>query len=113
MLEIMQNRHSVRSYEAKPVEEEKRLALNELLREANEQAGLHFQACYDEPEAFDTFMAHYGKFSGVTNYIALVAPKRADEAVGYWGEKIVLKAQELGLNTCWVAMTYGKGKTKV
>ena len=26
----------------------------------------------------------------------------------YYGEKIVLKCQELGLNTCWVAMTHGK-----
>lgn len=25
-------------------------------------------------------------------------------------EKIVLKCQELGLNTCWVAMTHGKSK---
>ena len=28
--------------------------------------------------------------------------------VGYYGEKLVLKAQELGLSTCWVALTHGR-----
>ena len=34
-----------------------------------------------------------------------------EEACGDYGEKIVLRAQQLGLNTCWVAMTYSKVKT--
>lgn len=59
-------------------------------------------------------MAHYGKFDGVNNYIALVREKsKPDEALGYYGEQIVLKAQELGLNTCWVAMTHGKSKAQI
>ena len=29
----------------------------------------------------------------------------------FW-EKVVLYAQTLGLNTCWVALTYNKGKTQ-
>ena len=59
-------------------------------------------------------MAHYGKFDGVNNYIALVREKsKQDEALGYYGEQIVLKAQELGLNTCWVAMTHGKSKAQI
>lgn len=33
-----------------------------------------------------------------------------DEACGYYAEKAVLKAQQLGLNTCWVALTYCKVK---
>ena len=55
-------------------------------------------------------MAHYGKFSGVKNYIALVGKKneKLDELCGYYGERLVLKAQQLGLNTCWVALTYKK-----
>lgn len=113
MIEIMKNRHSVRQYEEKSIEEEKKAELDGLVKIANESAGLNIQICYDEPEAFNTFMAHYGKFSGVTNYVALVGKKGNDELIGYWGEHIVLKAQELGLNTCWVAMTYGKGKTKI
>lgn len=60
-------------------------------------------------------MAHYGKFSGVKNYIALVGKKspKLEEALGYYGEKIVLNVQELGLNSCWVAMTHGKSQADV
>ena len=55
-------------------------------------------------------MAHYGKFRGVTNYIAMIGKKgdNLEEKCGYYGERLVLKAQQLGLNTCWVAMTYSK-----
>lgn len=34
--------------------------------------------------------------------------KELDEACGYYGQRLVLKAQQLGLNTCWVALTYKK-----
>lgn len=113
MLEVMTQRHSVRQYTDKKIEEEKREILNAEIAKINEETGLRFQICYDEPEAFDTFMAHYGKFEGVTNYIALVGQKGNDEKIGYYGESLVIKAQEIGLNTCWVALTYGKGKTKI
>lgn len=111
-LELMKQRHSVRQYSGQKIEEEKRKVLGQLLNECNEKGGLNMQIIYDEPVCFDTMMAHYGKFSGVTNYIALVGKKTADlsEKCGYYGEQLVLKAQELGLNTCWVALTYGKGK---
>ena len=32
------------------------------------------------------------------------------EDCGYWGEKLVLPAQQLGLNTCWVGMTFKRVK---
>lgn len=71
------------------------------------------QLVLDEPHAFEGFMAHYGKFSGVRNYIALIGRKGNDleEKCGYYGEKIVLYAQTLGLNTCWVGLTYSKVKS--
>ena len=31
-----------------------------------------------------------------------------DERVGYYGEQLVLYAQTLGLNTCWVGLSYSK-----
>lgn len=55
-------------------------------------------------------MAHYGKFTNVENYIAIVGTKSDQQKAGYYGEQLVLKCQELGLNTCWVAMTHGKTK---
>ena len=31
-----------------------------------------------------------------------------DEKIGYYGEQLVLLAQTLGLNTCWVGLSYSK-----
>lgn len=112
-LELVESRHAVRNYLDKPIEEEKKKALSDLTEAINKESGLHLQMVYDEPKAFSTFMAHYGKFINVRNYIALVAPKGKDEELGYYGEKLVLEAQRLGLNTCWVAMSYGKSKAEV
>ena len=110
ILEAIKQRHSVRQYSDKPIEDS---ILNELKKEiddCNKEGGLHIQLVANEPKAFDSFMAHYGKFSGVENYIVLIGKKdrSLDEKCGYYGEKLVLKAQQLGLNTCWVAMTYKK-----
>ncbi len=115
LLKLMEQRHSVRQYTDRPIEPEKRATLNRLADESNREAGLHIQIVYDEPKCFDSLMAHYGKFKGVKNYIALVGKKseHSDESLGYYGEKLVLKAQELGLNTCWVALTHGKSKAVV
>lgn len=79
MIEIMKQRHSVRQYEDKKIDEERRKILNELVAKINEDSGLNFQICFDEPEAFDTFLAHYGKFQGVQNYVVLVGKKGQDE----------------------------------
>lgn len=111
----MEARHSVRQYKNKKIEAEKRLILDEVCKECNAESGLHIQILYDEPKCFDSMMAHYGKFTGVTNYIAIVGEKDKglDEKSGYYGEKLVLKVQELGLNTCWVALTHGKSSAKI
>ena len=112
VMEAMRARHSVRSYEERPLGAEERAALQAKVDEVNAAGGLHVQLVCDEPRAFDGFMAHYGKFSGVTNYLALVGARAddLDERCGYYGEQLVLLAQQLGLNTCWVAMTYSKVK---
>lgn len=115
ILEIMKARHSVRQYSSKKIEADKREALAALVNECNKESGMHIQLLFDEPKCFDSMMAHYGKFSGVENYIALVGEKDSslDEKAGYQGEKLVLKAQEMGLNTCWVAMTHGKSAAEI
>ena len=110
MLETIMARHSVRAYLTRPIEAEPVERLRQEIIACNEEGKLHLQLVTEEPDAFGGFMAHYGKFSGVTNYIALVGKKGKDldEKCGYYGERLVLKAQALGLNTCWVAMTYSK-----
>ncbi len=39
----------------------------------------------------------------------LKEPNLAEKA-GYYGEQLVLLAQSLGLNTCWIALTFKKIK---
>ncbi len=114
VLQAMKERHSVRSYTDRPIEGRIKDDLSSYIDDCNRDSQLHIQLVLDEPNAFDGFMAHYGKFVGVRNYIVLVGKKSPDleERCGYYGEKIVLHAQTLGLNTCWVAMTYSKGKAK-
>lgn len=113
ILEIIKSRLSVRQYRNQTIEESKREELNTCIKEANEESHLSIQVFYDEPKCFDSFMAHYGKFTNVGNYIAIVGNKSDQEKAGYYGEKIVLKCQEMGLNTCWVAMTHGKSQAKI
>ena len=110
IMEAIRQRHSVRQYTDKPLGEDVIRPLEEEIAAYNKESGLHIQLVKNESKAFDSFMAHYGKFSGVTNYIAMIGKKGPDleEACGYYGERLVLKAQQLGLNTCWVAMTYSK-----
>lgn len=108
LLQAIKERHSVRKYVDHPIETEKVAAIRQFIDECNRESGLHLQLVTEEPLAFSTGLFSYGKFTGVKNYIALVAPKQGDyrEAIGYQGEKIVLFMQTLGLNTCWVGLTF-------
>lgn len=105
-------RHSVRQYLEKPIEAEKINVIKACVEECNAQGGLHIQVVTDEPTAFQSGLAKYGKFCNVNYYLALVAPKdkASDEMTGYYGEHIVLLMQTLGLNSCWVALTFKKVK---
>ena len=108
--EAMQARHSVRQYTDRAIEPEKADALRRLCEEVNAASGLHIQPVFDEPQAFAGGLARYGRFDGVRNYFAIVGPPGRERAVGYYGERLVLEAQRLGLNTCWVALTFQKKK---
>ena len=112
MMEAMRARHSVRSYVDRPLEADAVDILEAEISICNREGNLHIQLVKDEPEAFSGFMARDGKFSGVKNYIVLAGPKGPDleEKCGYYGERLVLLAQSLGLNSCWVAMSYDRGK---
>ncbi len=113
---LMRSRHSVRRYLDKPIPADLREKLDAYAGELNRKSGLSIQIIYDEPECFGSARAKYGSFEGCSNYICLVGKSRErdlDERCGYYGEMLVLRAQELGLNTCWVALTHGKTKAVV
>lgn len=110
LIDAIKARHSVRKYSEQPIETAKVDVLKDAVGRINAQTGLNIQLVLDEPKAFSSGMWKYGQFSGVKNYFVMAAPKsrEAEEEIGYFGEELVLLSQTLGLNTCWVGLTYKK-----
>ena len=108
--EAIKARHSVRAYKVQPLTEDIVKVLEKEIEEQNRQGHLHIQLVKNEPKAFQGKLAKYGKFSNVTNYLVMAGQKAEDldERIGYYGEHLVLLAQTLGLNTCWVGLSYSK-----
>ena len=108
--EAIEARHSVRAYKGQPLAADVVEVLEEKISELNEKGHLHMQLIRNETKAFQGKLAKYGKFRGVNDYIVMVGQKAddLDERIGYYGEQLVLLAQTLGLNTCWVGLSYSK-----
>lgn len=113
-LEAIRARHSVRAYLEKPIPPELRRELDACVETCNRESGLHLRVIYDDPAGYDSFLTHYGVFRNVKNYIVLAGKKEDDFdfRCGYYGEKLVLLAQKLGLNTCWTALTFNKKRVR-
>ena len=110
ILEAIEARHSVRAYKEQPLTDDVVKMLEEKIAELNNEGQLHMQLILNEPKAFQGTMAKYGKFRGVNSYVVVAGQKAddLDERVGYYGEHLVLFVQTLGLNTCWVGLSYSK-----
>ena len=108
--EAIEARHSVRAYKDQPLSEEIVKVLEDEIVKLNHEGQLHIQLICNEPKAFQGTMAKYGKFRNANTYIVMAAKKAEDldERIGYYGEHLVLLAQTLGLNTCWVGLSYSK-----
>ena len=108
--EAIKARHSVRAYKGEPLAADVVEVLEEKIKELNEKGHLHMQLIRNETKAFQGKLAKYGKFRGVNDYIVMAGQKSddLDERIGYYGEQLVLLAQTLGLNTCWVGLSYSK-----
>lgn len=109
--EAIEARHSVRRYLHNPLKQEIIDSLQAKIEECNRLGDLHIQLITNETKAFSGGMA-YGQFSGVENYLVMIGKKTEDldYRVGYYGEQLVLLAQQLGLNTCWAGLSYRKIK---
>ena len=103
-------RHSVRAYQEQPLSDADAQALQDKMEQLNREGRLHIQLIRNEPKAFLGPFARYGKFRGVTDYLVMagVMADDLDERIGYYGEQLVLFAQTIGLNTCWVGLSYTK-----
>lgn len=115
LLEAARQRHSVRRYDPRPIEQEKTDRLRAIVDQCNREGLLNIQLVTDDKKAFGSWLVHYGQFSGVNHYFALVgeAADDLDERLGYYGERLVLEAQRMGLNTCWAALTYRRNSKRV
>ncbi len=108
-LEAIQSRRSIRHYNDTPLPENIVSTLQQKINEVNAEGDLNIQLVTNEPKGFNGILC-YGTFSGVKNYFVVAGKKSddLDERVGYYGEKLVLLAEQLGLNTCWAGVTYKK-----
>ncbi len=108
------HRHSVRNYTEEPIQIGIREKIEEEVKKCNIEGDLNISVVWDNPSVFSNFLTHYGKFTGVRNYFILAGKKSKDlhEKLGYYGERLVILAQALGLNTCWVALNYSKNSAK-
>ena len=108
--EAIEARHSVRAYKDLPLADDVVEVLEQEIAVVNQKGNLHVQLILNEPKAFQGMIAKYGKFRNVKNYLVMAGRKAddLDEHVGYYGEHLVLLAQTLGLNTCWVGLSYTK-----
>lgn len=105
-MEAIRARHSVRKYQNKKLEPSVASRLRAMLDACNEQGELHLQLLENPGDTFGTVFARLSGLNSAPAAIACIGPddETLEERIGYWGEKVVLFAQTLGLNTCWVGM---------
>jgi len=111
---LIASRHSVRAFTKEPIPEEKADALRAFINDLNAQSRLNMQLVTNDDDIRIKSLALFGMHKNVRNYICLVGDmaEKTEEQLGYYGEMIVLRAQEMGLNTCWLGLTYHKNRAK-
>lgn len=102
-LDAIKNRHSVRNYEAKKIEADKVEKIRAKIEELNKEGNLHLQFMEDAGKTYNKLFNKVAGLGSAPSVIACVGidDETLEQRVGYYGEKLVLFIQELGLNTCW------------
>lgn len=111
-MEAIRRRHSVRAYENRKIEAEKAAQLHDLIARCNQEGNLNLQLLEDAGGTFSRMLSKVMGLGSAPSVIACAGPddETLDERIGYYGQKIVLFAQALGLNTCW-AGTFSEKNT--
>ena len=113
--QAVRERHSVRKYRKESIPEDIVAKLNEEIEAVNRESGLSVRLALNEPDCFSGAVLRLTTgFRNADNYFAMIGPDDESlyEKSGYFGERLVLLAQQLGLNTCW-AMLCKKGSCQV
>lgn len=108
-IEAIKERHSVRSYRPDRIESSKIEKLNEKIKELNEAGNLNLQYIEDAGNTYNKLLNRVTGLGSAPSVIACAGPddETLEQRIGYYGEKLVLYAQSLGLNTCWTG-TFNK-----
>ena len=104
-IKAIELRRSRRAYQNKPLSEDIKKVIKEMVAAVNQTAGLDFIFIDDATPAFKLFT---GKFSMIA--VCGSDTQKAMEDSGYYGESIMLQCVYHGLGTCWVAGTYNENK---
>lgn len=115
IIQAIEKRISCRAFTDQQVEQEKFERLEREVAAINEETGLHFQLYGPRADGTAIDMSPKMFAANPPCYAALVARKDPieEEKLGYYGERLVLLAEMLGLSTCWVAGTYDKETARV
>lgn len=102
-IDAIKERHSVRNYEAKKIEADKVEKIRAKIEELNKEGNLHLQFLEDAGKTYNKLFNKVAGLGSAPSVIACVGinDETLEQRVGYYGEKLVLFIQELGLNTCW------------
>jgi len=113
--EAIKNRHSVRIYKTDRIDDDVAAELQKEIDAINQESGLCISLVRDEPKTFNGLLFKtVVKFKNAVNYFSVSGPVSEDleEKCGYYGERLVLFAQMIGLNTCWALMASKKEASK-
>ncbi len=111
---LVNERKSIRNYEDRKLSEKDKDALLTAIHESSNPFGKEVNIHYLEREeaAKGEKLGTYGTIKGASSFIGISTKPGYQEslAAGYQVEEIVLKAQELGLGTVWLAATFSRGQ---
>ena len=95
-LEALKNRHSVRAYQERKIEQEVADQLKAFLDACNQKGNVHLELAEDAGGTFGSIFNWGRGLASAPSAIVCMGPDddTLDERVGYYGEKAVLFAQQ-------------------
>lgn len=110
--QAMEERHTVRSYDGRPLPDDIVKKLNDRIGYWNSRFGLGMELRTEE-EAFSPFI-RLTMAKQARNFIILAGKdtEALDSDLGYAGADLVLFAKTIGLDSWWIGGTYNRGKIR-
>lgn len=102
-IDAIKDRHSVRNYRPDRIEDSKVEKIRQMIDELNKEGNLHLQFIENAGNTYNKLLNRAMGLGSAPSVIACVGAddETLDQRVGYFGERLVLELQEMGLNTCW------------